>query len=208
MRIATWNVNSVLARIPRLLEWLEQTAPDVLAVQETKVAADDFPTAQVKTLGYEVAHHGEGRWNGVAIVAKGGLTALSSALPGLTEARYANALCHPAGGGRPLQVVSVYVPNGRTIDDAQYPYKLDWLAALQDAGARWLAEDPGATIALMGDWNIAPIDDDVWSVEFYEGRTHTSAPERAAFQGVVEAGFADVEILDIENDFFRFYRLR
>jgi exodeoxyribonuclease-3 len=112
MRIATWNVNSVLARIPRLLEWLAQTAPDVLAVQETKVAADDFPTADVETLGYQVAHHGEGRWNGVAILSKVGLDDVVRGLeggPGFPdpEARSVAATCGP------VRVWSVYVPNGR-----------------------------------------------------------------------------------------------
>ena len=131
MRIATWNVNSIGARLPRLLDWLTTRQPDAVALQETKAADSAFPYAEVADLGYEALHVGDGRWNGVAIVARGGLTPLSSALPGLTEARYANALCHPVGGGRPLQVISVYVPNGRAIDDAQYPYKLDWLAALR-----------------------------------------------------------------------------
>ena len=107
VRIATWNVNSIGARLPRLLDWLEQTAPQVAALQETKCADTAFPYEELERLGYSAMHVGDGRWNGVAIVAKGGLTPLSSALPGLTEARYANALCHPVGGGRPLQVISV-----------------------------------------------------------------------------------------------------
>ena len=124
MRIATWNVNSVGARLPRLLDWLQTREPDVVALQETKTNDAGFPTAEVEALGYEVLHVGDGRWNGVAILSRVGLEPVSRQLPGMTEPRYAVADC----GG--LRTVSVYVPNGRSVDDPHYAYKLDWFAAL------------------------------------------------------------------------------
>src|SRR6204780_603954 len=162
MRIATWNVNSVLARLPRLLEWLEQAAPDVVCLQETKVGPDAFPAEQITELGYEIAQNGEGRWNGVAIVSKAGLADVAPGLPGdpgfpeekTLEARTIAATCGP------VRLRSVYVPNGRTPDDPHYAYKLRWLAALRTAVA---ADAAGSMpFAVMGDFNVAPADDDGW----------------------------------------------
>ena len=138
VRIATWNVNSVLARLPRLVEWLEQASPDVVCLQETKVGADAFPADEVKPLGYEVEHHGEGRWNGVALLSRVGFADVTRGLPGdpgfpdpaTTEARTIAATCGP------VRVRSVYVPNGRSPDDPHYGYKLRWLEALRAAAAR------------------------------------------------------------------------
>ncbi len=189
MRIATWNVNSVLARIPRLLEWLEQTAPDVLAVQETKVAEDEFPTVEVEALGYQVAHHGEGRWNGVAILSKVGLDDVVRGLeggPGFPdpEARSVSATCGP------VRVWSVYVPNGREPGHEHYAYKLEWLAALR------AAVEPDAhgdrPFAVMGDFNVAPNDDDVWDMAAFAGSTHVTPPERAALEALRAVGLHDV----------------
>jgi exodeoxyribonuclease-3 len=194
VRIATWNVNSIRSRIDRVESWLARNDVDVLAVQETKARDDQFPEMGLQALGYEVAHHGLNQWNGVAIISRVGLADVEVGFPGMpdwgdppgAEARALGATC----GG--VRVWSLYVPNGRTLDDPHLAYKLDWLARLRDAGAGWLAADPAARIALMGDWNIAPQDDDVWSVSFYEGRTHTSPAERAAFRAVVDVGYADV----------------
>ena len=192
VRIATWNVNSVLARLPRLVEWLEQAGPDVVCLQETKVGADAFPADAVTPLGYEVAHHGEGRWNGVAVLSRVGLADVARGLPddpgfpdpGTTEARTLAATCGP------VRVRSVYVPNGRAPEDPHYAYKLRWLEALQAAVA---AEASGATpYALMGDFNIAPTDDDVWDPAVFVGSTHVTPAERAALAGVREAGLTDV----------------
>jgi len=194
VRIATWNVNSIRSRIDRVESWLARSDVDVLAVQETKARDDQFPEMGLQALGYEVAHHGLNQWNGVAIISRVGLADVEVGFPGMpdwgdppgAEARALGATC----GG--VRVWSLYVPNGRTLDDPHLAYKLDWLARLRDAGAGWLATDAAAQIALMGDWNIAPLDDDVWSVSFYEGRTHTSPAERAAFRAVVDVGYADV----------------
>jgi exodeoxyribonuclease-3 len=196
VRIATWNVNSISARLPRLLGWLEQVAPDVAALQETKVADTAFPYLMLEGLGYSAMHVGEGRWNGVAILSKAGLTPLSSSLPGQTEARYASALCH-VDGGRPLQVISVYVPNGRAIDDPQYPYKLDWLAALRKSLD---GIDPGTPLVIMGDFNVALRDDDVWDIRAFAGSTHVTEPERAGVRVLLDWGLNDVPARPGKND--------
>jgi exodeoxyribonuclease-3 len=192
VRIATWNVNSVLARLPRLAEWLEQAAPDVVCLQETKVGADAFPADTVTPLGYEVAHHGEGRWNGVAILSRIGLADVGRGLPGdpgfpdasTVEARTIAATCGP------VRVRSVYVPNGRTPDDPHYAYKLRWLDALGPA----VADDTaGSTpFALMGDFNIAPADEDVWDPAAFVGSTHVTPAERAALADLRAQGLTDV----------------
>jgi len=192
MRIATWNVNSVLARLPRLAEWLEQAAPDVVCLQETKVGQDAFPADAVTPLGYEVAHHGEGRWNGVAILSRIGLADVAPGLPGdpgfpdpaTLEARSIAATCGP------VRVRSVYVPNGRTPDDPHYPYKLRWLDALREA----VAADAAAAVpfAVMGDFNVAPADDDVWDMTAFEGATHVTPAERDRVAALRDAGLTDV----------------
>jgi exodeoxyribonuclease-3 len=192
VRIATWNVNSVLARLPRLVDWLEQAAPDVVCLQETKVAADGFPAAAVEPLGYAVAHHGEGRWNGVAVLSRLPMTDVERGLPGdpgypdqgTLEARSLAATCGP------VRVRSVYVPNGRTPDDPHYGYKLRWLGALRDAVAADAAAD--RPFAVMGDFNVAPADADVWDPAAFVGSTHVTPAERAAVAALRDAGLADI----------------
>ncbi|MDN5797085.1 MAG: exodeoxyribonuclease III [Intrasporangium sp.] len=194
MRIATWNVNSIRSRIDRVEAFLTRVDIDVLAIQETKARDDQFPFERFTRLGYEVVQHGLNQWNGVAIASRVGLQDVCLGFDGMPgwgdpsapEARAIGAVC--AG----VHVWSLYVPNGRTLEDPHMGYKLEWLAALAAAGRAWLAADPTAQIALLGDWNVAPFDEDVWSVEYYEGKTHTSPGERAAYQAVVDAGFADV----------------
>ncbi|MDX6203085.1 MAG: exodeoxyribonuclease [Frankiales bacterium] len=192
VRIATWNVNSVTARLPRLLDWLEKTAPDVLCLQETKVAEDGFPRAEVEGLGYEVALHGDGRWNGVAILSRVGVTDVTRDLtgqpgfptPDVQEARALGATCGP------LRIWSVYVPNGRTPEDPHYPYKLAWLEALRTT----LAEEVGAPrpFAVCGDFNVAPTDADVWDPKLFVGSTHVTPAERDALARLRELGLQDI----------------
>ena len=199
MRLATWNVNSIRARVDRVTDWLERADVDVLAMQETKCADDQFPTMPFAAIGYEVVHCGFNQWNGVAIASRVGIDDVAGRLrraadverasPDVEAAAEARALGATCGG---VRVWSLYVPNGRTVDSPHYGYKLEWLAALKDTAQRWLADDPRAQIALTGDWNIAPTDDDVWSVEFYRGSTHVTEPERAAFNAIVDARFTDV----------------
>jgi exodeoxyribonuclease III len=198
MRIATWNVNSLKARLEKVAWWLERARPDVLFMQETKLADDDVPREVFEGAGYEVAHHGEGRWNGVAIASRVGVAEVvtnfgeplrppktpdvSDDEP-LAEARMISAVC----GG--VRVVSVYAPNGRTVDSPFYRAKLTWYERL----ARWLAEavDPSSALVMGGDFNVAPADADVWDEAACHGGTHVSPPERAAFANLCAWGLVD-----------------
>ena len=198
MRLATWNVNSVRARADRVAAWLARSDVDVLAVQETKCRDDQFPTERFTELGYEVAHVGLSQWNGVAVISRVGLEDVEVGFDGqpswssgpevepVREARAIGATC--AG----VRVWSLYVPNGRALGDPHLAYKLEWLEALRVAGAGWLAADAEAQVALCGDWNVAPTDEDVWDPAVFAQSTHVSPPERAAFEAVVDAGYADV----------------
>ena len=194
MRLATWNVNSLRSRIDRVEAFVERHDIDVLALQETKARDDQWPTMGLEALGYEVASFGHNQWNGVAIVSRVGLEDVERGFPAMpgygdpvaAEARAMGATC----GG--VRVWSLYVPNGRKPDDPHYHYKLAWLGALRDAAAGWLADDPDAPVALTGDWNIAPRDEDVFDIAQFAKSTHVTPPERAAFQAVVDAGYADV----------------
>ncbi len=187
VRLATWNVNSVRSRLPRLLPWLDARAPDVLCLQETKLpndAFDELIRPALSERGYAVAHHGEGRWNGVAIASRVGLDDVVTGLldepanpvgqGSDPEARAVSASC--AG----LRVSSVYVPNGRTPGDPHYRYKLDWLAALR---ATVTAGNPGMAV-ICGDMNVAPADEDVYDPAAYALSTHVTPPEREALHAL------------------------
>jgi exodeoxyribonuclease III len=189
MRIATWNVNSVKQRLPRLLPWLDERQPDVVCLQETKLADEGFVDLlgdELAQRGYALALHGEATWNGVAILSRAGLADVVTGLPGAPgfphpEARAVSASC----GG--IRVVSVYVPNGRTPGSEHYQYKLQWLASLREmvaAGAE--------TTIVCGDMNIAPTDDDVFDPEAYLGQTHVTVPERTALAELQALGLHDV----------------
>ncbi len=159
MRVATWNVNSLKARLPRVEAWLAECEPDILCMQETKLSDSAFPSLTFSALGYEGFHHGEGRWNGVAILSRVGLAEPAVGFAPddeivRDEARIVSATC----GG--IRVVSVYVPNGRSLDDEQYQFKLEWLSRLRahlDAVC-----DATENVMVCGDFNIAPEDRDVW----------------------------------------------
>ena len=189
MRIATWNVNSIKQRMPRFLPWLDERAPDVVCLQETKLADDAFHALldiELAERGYQVAVYGEPRWNGVALLSKVGLDDVRIGIPGAPgfpdpEARAVSATC----GG--LRIYSLYVPNGREPDSDHYRYKLGWLAALREL----VAADP-ATSVLCGDMNIAPTDEDVFDPASYVGQTHVTPPERAALSAITDLGLHDV----------------
>ncbi|KWX23792.1 exodeoxyribonuclease III [Mycolicibacterium wolinskyi] len=192
MRLATWNVNSIRARVDRVTDWLARADVDVLAMQETKCADDQFPTMPFAALGYDVVHHGHNQWNGVAIASRVGLEDVQlgfDSQPAWEAAAEARALAATCAG---VRVWSLYIPNGRTVGSPHYAYKLEWLAALRDNAQKWLADDPQAQIALVGDWNIAPTDEDVWDIEVFKHSTHVTALERSAFTAIVEAQYADV----------------
>ena len=198
MRIATWNVNSLKARLDKVSWWLERARPDVLLLQETKLADSEAPAAEFRAAGYELAHHGEGRWNGVAIASRSGLTEVVTNFgeplrPARTsetgddepfaEARMISALC----GG--VRIVCLYGPNGRTVGSIFYDAKLAWFDRL----ARWLETlDPSAPLALGGDLNVAPADIDVWDPRACHGGTHVSEPERKAFDRLCAWGLVDI----------------
>jgi exodeoxyribonuclease III len=189
VRVVTWNVNSVKQRLPRLLSWLDEREPDVVCLQETKLADDallELLGDELAGRGYEIAAHGEASWNGVAILSRVGLDDVVRGLDGAPgfphpEARAVSAVC----GG--IRVFSVYVPNGRQPGSEHYEYKLAWLAALREA----VAADPDPTV-VCGDVNIAPTDADVFDPDAYAGETHVTAPERQALADVQAVGLHDV----------------
>lgn len=194
VKLATWNVNSIRARADRVEAWLQRSDVDVLAIQETKARDENFPWELFENNGYEIAHFGLSQWNGVAIASRVGLadverTFLNQPVFGAPEVAEARAIAATCGG---VRVWSLYVPNGRALDDPHMPYKLAWLDALRAGAESWLSEDPEAQIALMGDWNVAPEDHDVWDMAAFEGATHVSPAERAAFRAFLDAGFSDV----------------
>jgi exodeoxyribonuclease-3 len=211
MRIATWNVNSLKARMEAVERWLERAAPDILLMQETKLTDADAPVMPFSMLGYELVHHGEGRWNGVAIALKRGLAASdvvtnfgdgpvrdSSAgsatdfgeedFNPFDEARMLSVVVE-GDGLEPTRIATVYAPNGRIVGSPFYQGKLRWFERLR----RWLDEDrdPAERLVIGGDFNVAPTPDDVWDEQRAHGGTHVSEPERAAVASLREWGLAD-----------------
>jgi len=221
MRIATWNVNSLKARLEAVELWLERAQPDVLLMQETKLADDDVPEMPFRMAGYELLHHGEGRWNGVAIASKVGLespvtnfgdgpvresrSTKDAPQPDdfdpLTEARMVSAIC----GG--IRVASLYAPNGRELDSPWYAGKLRWFDRLR----AWLDEvaTPADALLLGGDLNVTPTDDDVWDAAAAHGATHVSEPERAKLSALREWGLVDTyRLRQSDVDRFSWYDYR
>jgi exodeoxyribonuclease-3 len=199
MRVATWNVNSIRARVGRVVDWLVREDVDVLAMQEIKCKESQFPFEAFHEAGYEVVLHGLNQWNGVAFASRlpmHEVTNTFTGMPGFGKAlddgslpQEARALGVTVDG---VRLWSLYVPNGRALDDPHYTYKLAWLHELAEQTRSWIAADPTQPLALMGDWNIAPLDTDVWDLSVFDGATHVSAPERAAFAEFESLGLADV----------------
>jgi exodeoxyribonuclease-3 len=208
MRIATWNVNSLKARQDAVETWLTRAAPDILLMQETKLTDADAPVMSFGMAGYQLVHHGEGRWNGVAIAARAGLD-ISDVVTNFGDGPVRDS--GPGGAGADvtgeddfdpfdeprmiaatvagLRVVSLYAPNGRIVDSPFYAGKLAWFERL----ARWVHEttSPGDAVVLGGDLNVAPTDADVWDAAAVHGGTHVSERERAAFRALLEVGLTD-----------------
>ena len=186
MILATWNVNSLRARMDRVSNWLSDAKPDVLCIQETKLADDAFPSDAFAKLGYECAHFGQGQWNGVAILSRVGIADVTRGLVGEPrgEARAIGATCSG------VRVYSLYVPNGRSLDDDHYRFKLEWMEALAKTVDAELARS--AQVVLGGDFNIAYQDIDVWDPHAFLGSTHVSAPEREALERLFNQGMIDL----------------
>ena len=208
MRIATWNVNSIGARLPRVLEWLESASPDVVALQELKCTSDDFPHMPIQALGYEAVAHGNGRWNGVALLSRVGLTDVTLGLDGqppyddVVETRAVGATC----GG--VRIWSVYVPNGREPDHDHYAYKLRWFDALKVTIASEISAEPGLPLAVIGDFNVAPTDADVWDIAQFAESTHVTPAERAALADVRSIGLVDVMPRSLKGEPYTFWDYR
>ena len=200
MRIATYNVNSVRSRVGRVLDWMVREDVDIVALQEIKCTEAQFPFDAFEEAGYEVVLHGLNQWNGVAIASRqpiqdveigfDGMPGFAKGLEGPDQPLEARAIGATVGG---IRIWSLYVPNGRSLDDPHYTYKLDWLAALAAATSEWMAAHPDDPIVLTGDFNVAPLDIDNGDPTVIEGlTTHVSPPERAAFQELERIGLTDV----------------
>jgi exodeoxyribonuclease-3 len=187
MRLVTWNVNSLTARLPRVTEWIAAHQPDVLCLQETKQADGRFPFEVFAGLGYEAAHHGDGRWNGVALISRLGLVDVVRGFGSPEDDHGTRCVAGTCGG---VRVHSVYVPNGRSLDNEFYGIKLAWLARLRSMLDETCA--PGDSVAVCGDFNVAPDDGDVWDPAHFVGMTHVSEPERQALRQVEAWGLEDV----------------
>ena len=198
MRVATWNVNSIRSRVGRVVDWAMREDVDVLAMQEIKCTEAQFPFEAFSEAGYEVELHGLSQWNGVAIASRLPMTDVSIGFPTApgfgkplddgTLPQEARAIGATVEG---VRLWSLYVPNGRELDNPHYSYKLEWLANLATETRAWLDAEPDLPLALMGDFNIAPFDHDVWDIAAFAGKTHVSQPERDAFAALEAAGLTD-----------------
>ena len=208
MRIATWNINSVTARLDRLIEWLETAQPDVLALQELKCTTDAFPGMPISAAGYEYVAHGNGRWNGVAILSRVGIEDVVLDLTDqppyedVVETRAIGATC----GG--VRLWSLYVPNGREPDHAHYSYKLEWFKALKRTARAEMAATPDLPYALIGDFNVAPEDSDVWDISLFADSTHVTPAERAALADLRGSGLTDVRPRALKGEPYTFWDYR
>ncbi|MGB3413548.1 MAG: exodeoxyribonuclease III [Microbacteriaceae bacterium] len=194
MRIATWNVNSIRTRVGRVVDWLVRNDIDVLGMQEIKCRPDQFPREAFEAAGYQLEIHGLNQWNGVAFASR---LPMDDVVEGFDNVPMFGAKPHIEARSlavtvEGIRLYSLYVPNGRGIDDPHYSYKLEWLKQLANVSENWIKEHPDSPLALMGDFNIAPLDTDVWDIGFFEGSTHVTAPERAAFQRFLDLGMIDL----------------
>lgn len=186
MRIATFNVNSLKVRLERVTAWLAAARPDVLCLQETKMADSAFPVERFEELGYEAAHHGDGRWNGVALLSRVGLVGVQAGMGAPADSAGCRLVAATCGG---VRVHSVYVPNGREVGSPHFDEKLRWLEALRDLLDRTCRS--GDAVAVCGDMNVAPDDRDVWDPSALVGATHVTAEERRALANVQAWGLSD-----------------
>lgn len=186
MKIATWNVNSLKVRLPQVLDWLEQHQPDVLALQEIKQVTDAFPVGELKHAGYASVASGQKTYNGVAIISKQVPKEILTDFPGFEDPQR-RILAATING---LRVINLYVPNGQSLESEKYQYKLGWLAALREFLRAELAKYDD--VVVLGDFNIAPADEDVYDPEKWGEDVLCSPAERQALQAIVGDGFVDV----------------
>jgi len=186
MKIATWNVNSLRVRLPQVLEWLQSSQVDVLAMQETKLVDPDFPRAELEALGYHVLFCGQKTYNGVALLSRWPVGDLITDIPNFDDPPRRVLAATTQG----VRVVNLYIPNGQAVGSEKYEYKLRWLAALE----KWLRVEAQTheRLVVLGDFNIAPEDRDVHDPAKWVGSVHVSEPEREAYRSLVGAGFVDV----------------
>jgi exodeoxyribonuclease-3 len=185
MKLATWNVNSLKVRLPQVVDWAGKHRPDVLCLQETKLQNDQFPAVEIRAAGYEPLANGQKTYNGVCIVSLGPPSETITEIPGLEDPQR-RVLAATIGG---IRIINAYVPNGESVESDKYQYKLKWLAAFRDWIKAELARHP--RLAVLGDFNVAPEDRDVYDPKAWEGQVLFSAPERDAFNSLLAAGFKD-----------------
>ena len=207
-RLATWNVNSLKVRLPHLLDWLASAKPDAMCLQETKTEDAKFPAGELRAAGYEAVFCGQKSYNGVAILARIGLADIQHGIPDFPDDLKRVIAATLGAPADPIRVISIYAPNGQSLESDKYVYKLKWYEAL----AAWLRDELARRprIAVLGDFNVAPEDRDVHNPKRWEGEIHVSEPERAAFRRLLEIGFKDAFRLfdQPEKEFtWRDYRL-
>ncbi len=185
MKVATWNVNSLKVRLPHLLEWLARHQPDIVCLQETKFEDDKFPRAELEAAGYQAVVSGQKTYNGVAILSKAPLAEVQAGIPGFADEQRRVI----AGSAGDVRVVCAYVPNGQAVGSDKYEYKLRWLEAFTAWIREELARHP--KLVVLGDYNIAPDERDVYDPKAWEGQVLFSEPEREAFRKLLAAGLAD-----------------
>ena len=185
MKFATWNVNSLRVRLPHVLSWLDAEQPDIFALQETKIPDPDFPAAEFLQRGYQLSFSGQKTYNGVAIISRTPLTGLQTEIPGFSDPQR-RVLCAETRG---IAVLNLYIPNGAEVGSEKYSYKLAWLEHMREFIRTLLARNPH--LVVLGDFNIAPADDDVHDPAAWAGQVLCSAPERAAFTSFLDLGLVD-----------------
>ncbi len=185
MRLATWNVNSLAVRLPQLLDWLKANPVDAIALQETKLTDDKFPQAEIEAAGYAVQRFGQKTYNGVALLTRGDVAAVQKNIPGFDDEQ-ARVI---AGTYVGVRVIGAYIPNGQSVDSEKFGYKMRWLEALRAWVATELQSHP--QLVLMGDYNIAPEDRDVYDPVAWAGQVLCTPEERAHFQGLIGLGLVD-----------------
>lgn len=198
MKLASWNVNSLKVRLPQLLDWLAQHGPDIVCLQETKLEDDKFPVLEVEAAGYHCAWSGQKTYNGVAILSRGPLEDVATGIPGFPDEQKRVIAASVGQAADAIRVVCVYIPNGQTVDSEKYEYKLKWLTACRSWLEQELIRHP--RLAVLGDYNVAPEDEDVYDPKAWEGHVLFSVPEREAFKNLLALGLKDAFRLFTQNE--------